>query len=58
LRSAKLDGRLHTKEDETSFVLQRFASARVKTGLLSKSRLLKADDKDAIQKIDTGAGIQ
>jgi tRNA nucleotidyltransferase (CCA-adding enzyme) len=25
LRSAKLDGRLHTKEDETSFVLQRVA---------------------------------
>jgi tRNA nucleotidyltransferase (CCA-adding enzyme) len=30
LRSAKLDGRLHTKEDETTFVLQRFVSERVR----------------------------
>ncbi|CBE69918.1 putative tRNA cytidylyltransferase [Candidatus Methylomirabilis oxygeniifera] len=29
LRSAKLDGRLHTREDETSFVLQRFAGGRL-----------------------------
>lgn len=30
LRSAKLDGRLHTKEDETSFILQRFVTARLR----------------------------
>lgn len=30
LRAAKLDGRLRTKEDETSFVLQRFASGRLR----------------------------
>lgn len=30
LRAAKLDGRLRTREDETSFVLQRFASGRVR----------------------------
>lgn len=30
LRSAKLDGRLRTKEDETSFVLQRFAQGSLR----------------------------
>ena len=30
LRSAKLDGRLRTKEDETSFVLQHFAQGRLR----------------------------
>ncbi|HWQ69199.1 MAG TPA: hypothetical protein VN494_04465 [Patescibacteria group bacterium] len=29
LRTAKLDGRLHTKEDEVAFVLRRFASGRL-----------------------------
>lgn len=30
LRTAKLDGRLHTREDEMSFVLQRFADERLR----------------------------
>ncbi|MDE2058801.1 MAG: CCA tRNA nucleotidyltransferase [candidate division NC10 bacterium] len=30
LRAAKLDGRLHTKEDETLFILQRFLGARLR----------------------------
>ncbi|MDE2181232.1 MAG: hypothetical protein KGJ40_10375, partial [candidate division NC10 bacterium] len=30
LRAARLDGRLHTKEEETSFVLQRFVRGRLR----------------------------